>query len=67
MKERDLIELLEGLAYAALEVVDCWSQGDLAGAVNNLEHDAKIVRKVVVNYKRQLKKNRRFAKKGGAA
>ena len=57
MKKRDLIELLE--------VADCWSQGDLAGAVNDLEHAAKVTLKVVATYRRKLNKIRKA--KGGAA
>jgi len=35
---RDLIEALEHQTEAAQAVVDSWEQGDLAGAVNGLEH-----------------------------
>lgn len=33
----DLKEALESVVSAAREVIDRWSQGDLAAAVNNLE------------------------------
>jgi hypothetical protein len=62
MRQRTLIELLEGMAYAALAVVDAWSAGDLAGAVNDLEHDAKVVRKALAIHRQQLKKIRRRKK-----
>jgi hypothetical protein len=35
---RDLIEALEHQTEAAQAVVDSWERGDLAGAVNGLEH-----------------------------
>lgn len=62
MRQRTLIELLEGIAYTALAVVDAWSEGDLAGAVNDLEHDAKVVRKALSIHKQQLKKIRQRKK-----
>ena len=62
MRQRTLVELLEGIAYAALAVVDSWSEGDLAGAVNDLEHDAKVVRKALAIHRQQLKKIRRRQK-----
>jgi len=62
MKMRTLVELLEGLAYASLAVVDNWSEGDLAGAVNDLEHDAKAVQKALAIHRRQLRKIRRRKK-----
>lgn len=33
----DLKEALESIVMAAREVIDNWSKGDLAGAVNSLE------------------------------
>lgn len=62
MRQRTLIELLEGIAYAALAVVDAWSEGDLAGAVNDLEHDAKVVRNALAIHRQQLKKLERRKK-----
>jgi len=63
MRMRTLVELLEGIAYAAMAVVDNWSEGDLAGAVNDLEHDAKVVRKALAIHRQQVKKIERSKQK----
>lgn len=37
MKRRELIRIIEAQREAAQAVIDCWEQGNLAGAVGNLE------------------------------
>ena len=47
MKRRDLVEVIEMLILNGQAVVDNWSEGDLAGAVNGLEEALKAGREVL--------------------
>lgn len=47
MKRSDLIDIIQSMRDAAQEVVDKWSEGDLASAVNNLEDSIEQADKAI--------------------
>jgi hypothetical protein len=50
---KEALEVLEGMTAASQEVVDCWSQGNLAGAVNSLECWIEPARNVLATRKQE--------------